>query len=228
MKFKKIICPCCHKEVDIPLGKYSTGFDFDYSILLNSTEEFFDLVDICPECGYAMLFDNGAGEEMCEFVRSEQYRNILHDPDMEDGLKKWILLAMLSELDEKFTEAGIEYTKAYDYLVLKGMSLDKNLLKKAAACFLAAVEEADNDANDNLTDSVNDDDHADEAAEEYVPFTEAFLAVDCLRRAGDFETASALLEAISETFEGELTDRVIWKEKMWLDLRIEEKRILDI
>ena len=54
--------------MDIPLDKYSTGFDFNYSILINSIEEFFNLVDICPKCGAAMLFDNGFSDEMREYV----------------------------------------------------------------------------------------------------------------------------------------------------------------
>ena len=102
-QFKHITCPCCSKEVNIPLGKFSTGFDFNYSILINSQTEFFDLVDICPECGLAMLFDNGVSDEMREYIKSAEYRNILNNNEIEYGLKKWILLAMVSEKDENYT-----------------------------------------------------------------------------------------------------------------------------
>lgn len=183
MEAKRIICPCCGKEVDIPLHEYSTGFDFNYSILLNSTREFFNLVDICPKCGYTMLFDNGISDEMKEYVRSDEYRNILNNPDIEEGLKKWILIAMLSEYDENYTEAGIEYTKAYDYLELKGMPLDKRFIEKAASCFLSA-------------------------ADEYQSFSDAFLAVDAMRRDGEIEKAKRFFKIVLETFDGELVDKL--------------------
>lgn len=203
MEFKKIICPCCEKKVNIPLNKYSTGFSYNYTILLNSTVEFFDLVDMCPECGYTMLFDNGISDEMREFVRSDSYRGILNDPYLEDGLKKWILVAMLTEFDENYTEAGIEYTKAYDYLELKGMPLDKRFIQKAAVCFL-------------------------DAAGEYNSFPDGFLAVDALRRAGEFDTAKHYLQTLLETYEGELVDKVSWKEKIWLDVETKEKQFIEM
>lgn len=203
METKKIICPCCGNEVDIPLHEYSRGYDFNYSILLNSVKEFFNLVDMCPDCGYTMLFDNGISNEMREYVKSEEYRNILLNPDIEEGLKKWILISMLSEYDENYTEAGIEYTKAYDYLEIKGMPLDKRLIEKAASCFLGA-------------------------AEEYTSFSDAFLAVDSMRRDGEIEKAKAFFKTVLETFEGELVDTLAWKEQMWLDLNETEKRYLDL
>lgn len=203
MKTRKIICPCCEKEVDIPLHEYSTGFDFDYSILLNSTREFYDLVDLCPACGYTMLFDNGISDEMKEYVASNTYQNVLKNPDIEEGLKKWILIAMLSEFDENYTEAGIEYTKAYDYLELKGMPLDKRLIEKAASCFLAA-------------------------ADEYQSFQDAFLAVDSMRRDGEMEQAKRFLDITLKTFSGELVDELAWKEQMWIELDETEKGFFDL
>lgn len=203
MEFKHIICPCCGKEVDIPLGEYSTGFDFNYSILINSINEFFDLVDICPNCGYAMLFGNNVSNETKLYIQSEEYRNILGNSDIESGLKNWILLAMILEKDENYTEAGIAYCKAYDYLELKSMQLDKRLIEKAASCYLSA-------------------------ADEYTSFINAILAVDAMRRDGEFERAKHFLDITVDTFSGELVDRLVWKERMWLDLRETEKRYLDI
>ena len=202
-EFKHITCPCCSKEVNIPLGKFSTGFDFNYSILINSQTEFFDLVDICPECGLAMLFDNGVSDEMREYIKSAEYRNILNNNEIEYGLKKWILLAMVSENDENYTEAGIAYMKAYDYLELKDMELDQRLIEKAASCFLSAVEE-------------------------YNSFIDVFLAVDCMRRDGEMEEAKRFLETISSTFSGELVDELVWKEEAWINLKDKKKRYLEI
>ncbi len=202
-KYKRILCPCCGKMVHIPLHKYSTGFDFNYSVLINSVEEFFDLVDLCPECGYVMLFDNGISEEMQVYITSDEYRNIIMNDEIEEGLKKWMLLAILSEYDENYTEAGIAYTKAYDYLEIKEMELDKKLIEKAASCFLSA-------------------------ADEYASFVDAILAVDAMRRDGEMEQAKRFLEIITETFHGELVDKLTWKEHMWIDLNITEKRFLDI
>ncbi len=203
MEYKHILCPCCQKEVDIPLGKYSTGFDFNYSILINSTEEFFDLVDICPDCGYVMLFDNGISEEMKEYVASDKYRNILQNEGLEEGVKKWILYAILTEFDENHTEAGIAYLKAYDYLELKEMAADHRLIKKAAACFLRAVKE-------------------------YGTFSDAVLAADSMRRDGEMEKARSFLDTVDETFEGELAEELIQKERAWIDLNETEKKYLDI
>lgn len=203
MEVKRMVCPCCERNIEIPLRKYSTGYDFNYSILINSVEEFFDLVDICPECGYTMLFDNGISEEMKEYVKSDEYRQILLNPNIESGLKKWILIAMLSEYDENYTEAGIEYMKAYDYLELKGMPLDKRLIEKAASCFLSA-------------------------ADEYTSFIDAFLAVDSMRRDGEFERAQKFLQTTTETFSGEAVDRLVWKERMWINIEETKKRYLDI
>ena len=203
METKQIVCPCCGKTVDIPLHEYSRGFDFNYSILINSYTEFFNLVDICPECGYTMLFDNGISDEMKEYVNSDIYRNILLDKELDEGLKKWILVAVMSEFDENYTEAGIEYMKAYDYLELKGMDLNKRFIKKAASCFLRA-------------------------AGEYTSFIDAILAVDCLRRDEDYDRARSFLKTTKETFQGELVDKLTQKEELWLDLRVTEKRYLDI
>lgn len=203
MEERKMICPCCGKEINIPIRKYSRGFDFNYSILMNSEKEFFDLVDICPECGYTMLFDNGISDEMREYVRSDAYRAILLNPNIEEGLKKWILIAMLSEADENYTEAGIEYTKAYDYLQLKGMPLDKRLIEKAASCFLSA-------------------------ANKYTSFIDAYLAVDSMRRDGEFESAEDFLHTITQTFQGEKVDDLTWREGMWIDLKDDAKEYLDI
>lgn len=199
----KKICPCCNQEIEIPLHEYSTGFNFNYSILINSTKEFFDLVELCPKCGYTMLFDNGISDEMKKYIESEEYKGILNNPNIEFGLKKWILIAMLSEFDENYTEAGIEYMKAYDYLELKNMPLDKRLIEKAASCFFSA-------------------------ADENKSFIDAFLAVDAMRRDGNIEKASAFFNTVLETFNGELVDKLSWKEKMWLDLGETEKRFLDL
>lgn len=203
MEYKQIKCECCEKEVAIPYTYYSTGFSFNYSVLINSTEEFFDLVDLCPECGYTMLFDNGISDEMKEFVSSEEYQSILKNENMEEGLKKWILYAILCEFDENYTEAGIAFTKAYDYMELKDMEPDKRLVEKAASCFLSA-------------------------AGEYASFIDAYMAVDSLRRDGEMEQAKHFLEVTCETFEGELVDKICWKEKMWISLNETGKKILDI
>ena len=203
MEYKNIICPCCGKEINLPIGKYSVGFDFNYSILINSVEEFFDLVDICPECGYTMLFDNGIDNEMKEYVLSDEYRHILENNSIENGLKKWILLAMILEHDENYTEAGIAYTKAYDYLELKSYETDKRLIEKAASCFLSA-------------------------ADKYTSFIDAILAVDSMRRDGEMGQARHFLEMTGETFGGELVDKLTWKERMWINLDETEKRYLDI
>lgn len=203
MEYKQIVCPCCNKNVSLPLNQFSRGFDFDYSILINSTEEFFDQVDICPECGYVMLFDNGISDEMREYIKTDEYRNILNDGSLEEGLKKWILYAILTESDENYTEAGIAYTKAYDYMELKDMQPDVRLIEKAASCFLnAAIEDT------SLIDAV--------------------LAVDAMRRSGDLDGAKGFLDKISNTFEGELADKLIAKERMWISLGSSQKWYLDI
>ena len=203
MKFKRIVCPCCGKEADIPLGEYSAGFDFNYSTIINSVKEFFDLVDVCPNCGYAMLFDNSVSNDTRAYIQSEEYRNIVENNNIERGLKNWILLAMVLEQDDNFTEAGIAYGKAYDYLALKSMPLDKRLIEKSASCHLSA-------------------------ADEYTSFADALLAVDAMRRDGEFEQAKHFLDVTCSTFSGELVDKLSWKEKMWIDLRETEKRYLDI
>lgn len=198
MKTKKMICPCCDKEIKLP---YRGDVTLHYSSLINEEYGFYDLVDICPECGYTMLFDNGISDEMKEYVKSDEYRNILLNPKVEEGLKKWMLIAMLSEYDENYTEAGIEYMKAYDYLEYKDMPLDKRLIEKAASCFLSAVEE-------------------------YTSFVDAILAVDCMRRAGEMKQAARFLNITKETFTGELVDKLVFHEDAWILLNQTQKRIL--
>ncbi len=201
METKKFICGCCGKESEIPVN--NEEFEVDYTTLINSRSEFFDLVDMCPECGYVSLFDNEISDEMKEFVESEEYREIVSNQDIETGLKKWILLAMLSEVDENYTEAAIEYMKVYDYLELKEMEPDDRFIKKAAECFLMAADE----------------NHS---------FLDAFFAVDCLRRAGEFEKAQSFMQTVKDAFEGELVERLTEKEAIWLDLRVTEKRHFDL
>jgi hypothetical protein len=201
METKKFICGCCGKESEIPVN--NEEFEVDYTTLINSRSEFFDLVDMCPECGYVSLFDNEISDEMKEFVESEEYREIVSNQDIETGLKKWILLAMLSELDENYTEAAIEYMKVYDYLELKEIPLDDRFIKKATECFLIATDE----------------NHS---------FMDAFFAVDCLRRDGEFQKAKSFLQVIKDTFEGEQVDRLIEKEKIWIEIQVSEKGHFDI
>ena len=203
MDVKKIVCPCCGKAVDIPLHEYSRGFDFNYSILINSEKEFFDLVEMCPECGYAMLFKTGVSPEMKDLVCSQVYQNVRNNPNIEEGLKKWILVAWLSEVDENYTEAGIEYMKAFDYMELKEMDKDMRLIEKASTCFL-------------------------NAAEEDTSFIDSFLAIDCIRRDGEFDMANNLLNMIIKTFTGELVEKLTWHEKLWIDIKTTEKRYLEI
>jgi hypothetical protein len=190
-------------ESEIPVNENNLGFDVDYTTLINSRSEFFDLVDMCPKCGYVSLFDNGISDEMADFVKSEEYQSIVSNQDIETDLKKWILLGMLSELDENYTEAAIEYMKVYDYLELKEMPMDDRFIKKAVECFLKATDENQS-------------------------FMDAFFAVDCLRRDGEFEKAQSFLHTIKDTFEGNPVEYLIEKEQMWLDLHITEKRHFDI
>lgn len=203
MDYRHTTCPCCGKEVDIPLGEYGTDFDYNYSVIVNSTEEFFDLVEMCPECGYVELFDNGVSDEMKEYVRSEEYVSILNNEELEQGLKKWILLGKLTEFDENYTEAGIAYMKVYDYIELKGMMPDKRFIEKAASCFLSSLEM-------------------------FMSFSDAILAVDSIRRDGEFEKAEHLLEIISNTFEGEIVERLSIKERAAIDIESTDKYYLDI
>ena len=205
MEYREIICACCGKKVGIPIDPKSRNFDFNYSILINSYDEFFDMVDMCPECGYVFLFDTDGwvDDDMREYISSSEYRDILNNPNLESGLKKWILYAILQEHVDAFTVAGIAYMKAYDYLELKNMELDKRLIEKSASCFLSAEEKK-------------------------LSFTDGLLAVDALRRDGDFERATHILKHLSGMFEGKIVDKNVEDEKMWIILKETAKRILDI
>ncbi len=203
MDYRHTTCPCCGKEVDIPLGEYGTDFDYNYSVIVNSTEEFFDLVEMCPECGYVELFDNGVSDEMKEYVRSEEYVSILNNEELEQGLKKWILLGKLTEFDENYTEAGIAYMKVYDYIELKGMMPDKRFIEKAASCFLSA-------------------------ASEYTSFIDSILAIDSMRRDGDFKNAEEFLDVVCDTFEGETVDYLSIKERASIHAESTEKCYLEV
>ena len=203
MDYRHTTCPCCGKEVDIPLGEYGTDFDYNYSVIVNSTEEFFDLVEMCPECGYVELFDNGVSDEMKEYVRSEEYVSILNNEELEQGLKKWILLGKLTEFDENYTEAGIAYMKVYDYIELKGMMPDKRFIEKAASCFLSAVTE-------------------------YYSYQDAMLAVDSMRRDGDFENAEHFLDVVCSNFEGKEVDYLAAKERAAIHAESIDKYYLEI
>ena len=205
LKEKEGICPCCKQNIDKPFEYIGTSDWNIYVQLINDVDlnNFSDIVNICPKCGYAELFDNGISDEMKEYIQTDEYRNILLNQNIDFDLKKWILVAMLSEYDNNYTEAGIEYTKAFDYMELKDMQPFKNLIEKAASCFLSA-------------------------ATEYKSFLDGFLAVDSMRRDGEMEDAKKFFETLCNTFEGELVDKLAWKENMWIDLNESEKRYLDI
>lgn len=200
---KHIICPCCGKESNVDIPDKCNDISLNYSELINDTEYFFELVDLCPECGYAMLFDNNATSESKEFIKSDYYKSILNTTDLEEGLKRWILLALICEIDEDYTHAAISYLKAFDYVEIRKIADDKRFIEKAASLFLAA-------------------------AEENASFVDSFLAVDCLRRDGDFEKALVLIEAIEKTYEGELVEKLLDKEKVLMDIGVMGKRIIDM
>lgn len=203
MEYKNTKCPCCKKNIKIPISDAIIGLDYSYSSLINATEGFFNLVNLCPECGFVAFYDNGINEDMRRCVASEAYQNILHDETIESGLRNWILLAILNEADENYSEAAIAYLKAYDYLILKSMEPDSRLIKKAASCFLSA-------------------------ADEYSSFADAILAVDCLRRDGDFDNAYEFLNTICNTFQGEIVDKHASRERFWMEMNDRTKRLLDV
>ena len=169
INFIRKTCPCCNKiqNIEIDTSVLELG-DIDYGVLINDTDYFFNLIQKCPECGYTMLFDNGIDDDIRAFVASEKYQEIAN-ADIEEGFKNWLLYATLVEEDGNLTEAGIAFTKCYDYLELKNMKLNPSFLYEAAQCFLGA-------------------------AEEYDSMIDLYLGIDALRRVGEFERAQQLLD----------------------------------
>ena len=203
INFIRKTCPCCNKIQNIEIDKSTLELgDIDYGVLINDTDYFFNLIQRCPECGYTMLFDNGIDDDMRAFVASEKYQEIVN-ANMEEGFKNWLLYAALVEEDNNLTEAGIAFTKCYDYLELKNMKLDPSFLYEAAQCFLGA-------------------------AEEYDSMIDLYLGIDALRRVGEFERAQQLLDTLKENFSGDVVDDLVWQEQMHIDLKSMRKEYLDI
>lgn len=184
------ICPCCGKKLNFPV--YEFEIDVNYTALYNMTEGFFDLVQMCPYCGFTMLFEHVITDDIKEYINSDEYKAILHNPNIDDKFKKWILIALWSEHHGIYTEAGIEYAKAFDYLIANNMYLDMQLIEKAASCFLSAVHE-------------------------YEDFPEAILAIDCMRRDGEMEMAKQLLYSVLDSFGGNLVMQLTNEQFMWIE-----------
>ena len=203
INFIRKTCPCCNKiqNIEIDTSVLELG-DIDYGVLINDTDYFFNLIQKCPECGYTMLFDNGIDDDIRAFVASEKYQEIAN-ADIEEGFKNWLLYAALVEEDGNLTEAGIAFTKCYDYLELKNMKLNPSFLYEAAQCFLGA-------------------------AEEYDSMIDLYLGIDALRRVGEFERAQQLLDTLKANFSGDVVDDLVWQEQMNIDLKSMRKEYLDI
>lgn len=203
INFIRKTCPCCNKIQNIEIDKSTLELgDIDYGVLINDTDYFFNLIQRCPECGYTMLFDNGIDDDMRAFVASKKYQDVVNT-NMEEGFKNWLLYASLVEEDNNLTEAGIAFTKCYDYLELKNMRLDPSFLYEAAQCFLGA-------------------------AEEYDSMIDLYLGIDALRRVGEFERAQQLLDTLKENFSGDVVDDLVWQEQMHIDLKSMRKEYLGI
>lgn len=203
INFIRKTCPCCNKIQNIEIDKSTLELgDIDYGVLINDTDYFFNLIQRCPDCGYTMLFDNGIDDDMRTFVASEKYQDVVNT-NMEEGFKNWLLYASLVEEDGNLTEAGIAFTKCYDYLELKNMRLDPSFLYEAAQCFLGA-------------------------AEEYDSMIDLYLGIDALRRVGEFDRAQQLLDTLKENFSGDVVDDLVWQEQMHIDLKSMRKEYLDI
>ena len=204
---KHISCPCCENEVDIPTSD-DYLYDLDEIDLINLTDGFFNALDMCPICGYVYLPDDEISDDTRNIVKSNTYQAIFKT-DIENGLKKWLLYGKLAELHNCLFEAGIFYTKAYDYIELKGMELDTSVIKKATACFDVACE----------------DDSLDE--EEF--FIASILLIDSLRREGtneSFKHANELLKFFMDGSEEEYKNSIAWQEKIWIENKISKKQDL--
>ena len=184
------ICPCCGKELNFPVYEFET--DLSYTSLYNMTEDFSDLVQMCPYCGFTMLFEHVITDDIKEYINSDEYTTILHNPNIDEKLKKWLLIALWSERHGFYAEAGVEYSKAFDYLKLNNLPLDMSLIEKAASSFLSAFYKNEE-------------------------FPESILAVDCMRRNSEMEMAKKLLDSVLDSFGGKLVIQLTDEQFMWIE-----------
>lgn len=212
---KTLICPCCKKEVSISKKEYNTGYDYpkekgfseyDAMILINSRNGFEDIIDICPNCGYTMLYEDiPISNKTKTVLTSPDYRNILKSC-MDESMKKWILLSYICMAGEEYSEAGVAYLKAYECQELKGLKTDISLLMNAYECFKKAAVK-------------------DEA------FLDAIMGDDCMRRTGDFDKAMNSLMETKKFFSDELDaddEHLINMEWSYISIKVKEKRELDL
>ena len=202
--FVKHTCSNCNKTVTRMFKKYD-DWEFNYSTLINSRKEFFNKVELCPECGYVMLFNNtDVSKQTKKYIKTNKvYLSTLKAKGYEPGFKKWLLFAYLSEYNCNYTEAGIAYTKAYDFLEFNNLPLDPILLTFASDCFLAAVKN-------------------------HSTYIDALLAVDAMRRAGKFDLALETLSSMKNIYKKDKIDLLIEKEKVWITAKSKHKYNLDI
>lgn len=193
-KTKSVKCPCCKNKIEIQVDKSVENYldTLSPTQLIDSLiDDVFNSIYMCPICGYVCMYEDDFDDELddneIDNIASDKYQSIFQS-DIDNILKSWILYATLLEFYEEWLDAGICYTKAYDYIELKQLEIDPQIKQyicsKASFCFLSVAENIQSE--DDITDEC---------------ILAHMLTIDILRREGDFDKSISMLNLLKDTFE---------------------------
>ena len=176
---KTIKCRCCGNEI----SAVNTQLDCnDLLGLLKSTNEFIHMPCRCSNCGCVTLWENLTYDETTkDLLKSPEYTKYLYSMTYDEAFKNWVLLFNIIKHNHYTIHAIVCKIKAYDYIEqIYPDTKEKydNLLRQAySLCYNFAEENKDNNG-----------------------LFIAIVGLNCLIRAGDFDTAAEYVDLICENF----------------------------
>ena len=144
--------------------------------LLNMTEGFIDICYRCPECGFSLLY---CTDDLIQKVKAigsnilnDEIHEILASTILTEGMKSWLCAAIIAEEVGEYAEAGTMLRKVADYCEFTGFDLNykKTVLFRAYKTYFKALAALPALRSEELPKA----------------WCCGYLAVDCMRRIGDF------------------------------------------
>ena len=181
-RFEELTCPFCGKTFSAKVVmSYSTNGSFRSLDGDPHVPEIFDMVHLCPHCGYAFSDPKAEIDAYTRMiVRSENYQKIFQAEEVPSTARKLLLSAFMAEQKEERGKAAMQYLHACWYF------RDNNLPGKGEALekTIGALErylEANVDKNAAMT------------------------LVDLLRQKGAFDEAFETVNSLGKFLKGEET-----------------------
>lgn len=177
---EELICPVCGQTFSAKvIMSYSVNGNFRSLDGDPHVPELFDMVCLCPHCGYAFTDPKEEADAYTRtIVHSENYQKVFQAEDVPETARKLLLAGYLAEQKGDAGKASVQYLHAYWFFRNNG---------------LAGIEEARDKAIEGMEKYLESkaDKHA------------AMVLVDLLRQKGAFEAALDAVNSLGKYLKGD-------------------------